>query len=124
LLGLAMLIAVLGIINTLALSMTERTRELGLLRAVGMKRGQVMWMVTVESVVISVFGAILGVVVGVGLGAALYQALRDQGFTAFAVPWGLMATYVVASVLVGFVAAFIPAVRAARLDVLRSIAYE
>jgi putative ABC transport system permease protein len=119
-----MIIAVLGIINTMALSITERTRELGLLRAVGMKRGQVMWMVSVESVVISVFGALLGVVVGVGLGVAVFQALRDQGFTDLAFPWPLMAGYVIASVFVGLVAALLPAIRAAQLDVLKAIAYE
>jgi putative ABC transport system permease protein len=124
LLGLAMIIAVLGIVNTLALSTIERTRELGLLRAVGMRRPQVMWMVTVESVVISVFGALLGIVVGVGLGAAVFQALRSQGFTDLAFPWPLMAIYVVASVFVGLAAALFPAIRAARLDVLRAIAYE
>jgi putative ABC transport system permease protein len=124
LLGLAMIIAVLGIINTLALSTFERTRELGLLRAVGMKQGQVMWMVTVESVVISVFGAILGIVVGVGLGVAVFQALREEGFTDLAFPWPLMVGYLVASVFVGLIAALIPAIRAARLDVLKAIAYE
>jgi len=124
LLGLAMIIAVLGIINTLALSMTERTREMGLLRAVGMRRGQVMWMVTVESVVISVFGALLGIAVGVGLGIAVFEALRDEGFTKLAFPWPLMVAYVIASVFVGLAAALIPAIRAARLDVLKAIAYE
>jgi putative ABC transport system permease protein len=124
LLGLAMIIAVLGIINTLALSMIERTRELGLLRAVGMKRRQVMWMVTVESVVISVFGALLGIAVGVGLGVAVFQALREQGFSDLAFPWPLMGVYVVASVLVGLAAGLLPAIRAARLDVLKAIAYE
>ena len=124
LLGLAMIIAVLGIINTLALSMTERTRELGLLRSVGMKRGQVMWMVTVESTVISVFGALLGVVVGAGLGAAVFQALRSEGFTELAFPWTLMVVYLLASVVVGLIAGLMPAIRAARLDVLKAIAYE
>jgi putative ABC transport system permease protein len=124
LLGLAMIIAVLGIINTLALSMTERTRELGLLRAVGMKRGQIMWMITVESVVISVFGALLGIAVGAGLGVAVFQALQEEGFTELAFPWPLMAGYVIASVVVGLAAALIPAIRAARLDVLKAIAYE
>jgi putative ABC transport system permease protein len=124
LLGLAMVIAVLGIINTLALSMTERTRELGLLRAVGMQRGQMMWMVTVESVVISVFGALLGIVVGAGLGVAVFQAFRDQGFTKLAFPWPLMVAYVIASVFVGLVAGLIPAIRASRLNVLGAIAYE
>jgi putative ABC transport system permease protein len=124
LLGLAMIIAVLGIINTLALSVSERTREFGLLRAVGTRRGQVMWMVTVESVVISVFGALLGIGVGAGLGAAVFQALRDLGFTKLSFPWPLMVGYVVASVFVGLVAAGLPAIRAARLDVLKAIAYE
>ena len=79
LLALAILIAVLGVVNTLALSVLERTRELGLLRAVGLGRAQTMRMVTVEAVVISVFGALLGVVVGAGLGAAVVRALRRRG---------------------------------------------
>jgi putative ABC transport system permease protein len=124
LLGLAMLIAVLGIVNTLALSVIERTRELGLLRAIGLRRSQMMRMVTVESVVISVFGALLGLVVGVGLGAAVVRALEDEGFTEFAMPWGLMGVYLVASAGVGVIAAILPAVRAARLNVLGAIAYE
>ncbi len=124
LLGFALIIAVLGVINTLLLSMVERTRELGLLRAVGMKRGQMMWMVTVESVVICVFGAVLGIVVGAGLGTAVFQALRDQGFTSLAFPWPLMIGYVFASVIVGLAAGLIPALRAARTNVLQAIAYE
>jgi putative ABC transport system permease protein len=124
LLAFAMIIAVLGVINTLLLSMVERTRELGLLRAVGMKRGQMMWMVTVEAVVICVFGALLGIAVGAGLGASVFQALRDQGFTALAFPWPLMVAYVVASVFVGLAAGLIPALRAARTNVLQAIAYE
>jgi putative ABC transport system permease protein len=124
LLGLAMVIAVLGIINTLVLSVLERTRELGLLRAIGLRRGQTMRMITVESVVISIFGAVLGIVVGVALGAAVVRALKDQGFTDLALPWGLMASYLVAAAVVGVVAAIIPAIRAARLNVLNAIAYE
>lgn len=124
LLGLAMVIAVLGVINTLALSMIERTREVGLLRAVGMRRGQIMSMVTVESVVICVFGAVLGILVGIGLGAAAFQAFRDDGLTTLAFPWPLMAAYLVAAVIVGVVAGFIPALMAARQNVLRAIAYE
>ncbi len=124
LLAFAMIIAVLGVINTLLLSMVERTRELGMLRAVGMKRGQMMWMVTVESVVICVFGALLGIAVGVGLGVAVFQALRDEGFTALAFPWPLMLVYVFASVIVGLAAGLFPALRAARTNVLQAIAYE
>jgi putative ABC transport system permease protein len=124
LLALAMVIAVLGVINTLALSMIERTREVGLLRAVGMRRGQIMSMVTVESVVICVFGALLGIAVGTGLGVAAFQAFRDTGLTSLAFPWPLMVVYLIAAIIVGVVAAFIPALTAARQNVLRAIAYE
>jgi putative ABC transport system permease protein len=124
LLGLAMVIAVLGVINTLALSMIERTREVGLLRAVGMRRGQIMSMVTTESVVICVFGALLGIAVGTGLGVAAFQAFRDTGLTTLAFPWPLMVFYVVAALIVGVVAAIIPALLSAFQNVLRAIAYE
>jgi putative ABC transport system permease protein len=124
LLALAMIIAVLGVINTLALSMIERTREVGLLRAVGLRRRQVMWMVTVESVVICVFGALLGIAVGTGIGASVFRALHDQGLTKLAFPWSLMVVYLIASVFVGLVAAFLPALFSSRQNVLRAIAYE
>ncbi|HEY2670110.1 MAG TPA: FtsX-like permease family protein [Rugosimonospora sp.] len=124
LLALAILIAVLGIINTLALSVLERTRELGLLRAIGLRRAQAMRMVTVEAVVISVFGALLGLAVGSGLGAAVVRALRDQGFTVMAFPWARMGLYLVLAAIVGVVAAILPAIRAARVNVLAAIAYE
>jgi putative ABC transport system permease protein len=124
LLALAILIAVLGIVNTLALSVLERTRELGLLRAIGLRRAQAMRMITVEAVVISVFGALLGIVVGSGLGAAVVRALRDQGFTELAFPWTQMVTYLILAGLVGVVAAVLPAIRAARVNVLAAIAYE
>jgi putative ABC transport system permease protein len=124
LLALAILIAVLGVINTLALSVLERTRELGLLRAVGLGRAQTMRMVTVEAVVISVFGALLGLAVGVGLGAAIVRALKDQGITSLALPWTQMVTYLILAGIVGVVAAVLPAIRAARVNVLQAIAYE
>ena len=124
LLALAILIAVLGIVNTLALSVLERTRELGLLRAIGLSRAATMRMVTVESVVISVFGALLGVTVGAGLGAAVVQALREDGIGQLTLPWAQMVTYLVLAGLVGVVAAVLPAIRAARTNVLRAIAYE
>jgi putative ABC transport system permease protein len=124
LLGLAILIAVLGIINTLALSVLERTRELGLLRAVGLGRAATMRMVTVEAVVISVFGALLGVVVGIGLGSATVQALRDEGITRLALPWAEMGMYLGLAAVVGVIAAVLPAIRAARTNVLTAIAYE
>jgi putative ABC transport system permease protein len=124
LLALAILIAVLGIVNTLALSVIERTRELGLLRAIGLGRAATMRMITVESVVISVFGALLGVAVGTGLGAAVVEALADEGFTHLTLPWTDMAVYLVLAAVVGVVAAVLPAIRAARLNVLGAIAHE
>ncbi|MFD9704589.1 ABC transporter permease [Lentzea sp. NPDC059081] len=124
LLALAILIAVLGVINTLALSVIERTRELGLLRAIGMRRAQVMRMITVESVVISVFGAVLGLAVGLALGVATVQALKDQGISEIGFPWATMVQYLVVAAVVGVVAAILPAIRAARLNVLDAIAYE
>jgi putative ABC transport system permease protein len=124
LLGVAMLIAVLGIVNTLVLSVLERTRELGMLRAIGLRRGQTMRMITVESVVISLFGSLLGIVVGAGLGAAVVRALKDKGISELSLPWGLMVGYLIAGAIVGVVAAVIPAIRAARLNVLNAIAYE
>ncbi|WP_433292709.1 ABC transporter permease [Actinoplanes sp. CA-030573] len=124
LLALAILIAVLGVVNTLALSVLERTRELGLLRAVGLSRAQTMRMVTVEAVVISVFGALLGVVVGSGLGAAVVRALNDDGVTKLVLPWGGMALYLVLAALVGVLAAVLPSIKAARLNVLTAIAVD
>jgi putative ABC transport system permease protein len=124
LLALAILIAVLGIVNTLALSVLERTREIGLLRAIGLRRAQAMRMITVEAVVISMFGALLGLAVGCGLGAAVVRALRGEGFTELAFPWSQMAVYLVLAALVGVVAAILPAIRAARVNVLAAIAYE
>ncbi|MFB9236383.1 ABC transporter permease [Plantactinospora siamensis] len=124
LLALAILIAVLGIVNTLALSVLERTRELGLLRAIGLRRSRTMWMITVEAVVISVFGALLGVVVGSGLGAAVVRALRDDGIDRLILPWGQMGLFLGLAAIIGVVAAVLPAIRAARINVLGAIAHE
>ncbi|SBT41903.1 ABC transporter permease [Micromonospora narathiwatensis] len=124
LLALAIVIAVLGIVNTLALSVLERTRELGLLRAIGLRRAQTMRMITVEAVVISVFGALLGVAVGSGLGAAVVRALKDEGIKDLILPWGQMAIMLGLAAIVGVVAAVLPAIRAARINVLGAIAHE
>jgi putative ABC transport system permease protein len=124
LLALAILIAVLGIVNTLALSVLERTRELGLLRAIGLRRAQTMRMITVEAVVISVFGALLGVVVGTGLGAAVVRALHEDGITQLVLPWTQMGVFLGLAAVIGVVAAVLPAIRAARLNVLGAIAHE
>ncbi|MFC4147731.1 ABC transporter permease [Micromonospora mangrovi] len=124
LLALAIVIAVLGIINTLALSVLERTRELGLLRAIGLRRAQTMRMITVEAVVISIFGALLGVTVGTGLGAAVVRALKDEGITDLVLPWGQMGLFLGLAAIIGVIAAVLPAVRAARINVLNAIAHD
>lgn len=124
LLGLAVLIAVLGIVNTLALSVIERTREVGLLRAVGMSRRQLRAMVRWESVAIAVLGAVLGIVLGVIFGVALQSALSSEGLEVLAIPWARLAGFVVLAALVGVLAAVWPARRAAKLDVLRAVTTE
>jgi putative ABC transport system permease protein len=124
LLGLAIVIAVIGIINTLGLSIYERTREIGLLRAVGMIRKQVKRMVRWEAVLISVFGALLGTAIGIFFGWAMVQALSSQGITELAIPGGRLLVYVLVAALIGVAAAIWPARKAAKLDVLSAIAYE
>lgn len=124
LLALSVLIAVLGIVNTLALSVLERTRELGLLRAIGMGRRQVRRMVRVESVLVAVFGGLLGVVVGVGLGVAVTSDLKDQGIGQISVPYAQLLVFVALAALAGVLAAVLPGRRAARLNVLSAIAAE
>jgi putative ABC transport system permease protein len=124
LLGLSIVIAVLGIVNTLALSISERTREIGLLRAVGLGRLQLASVVTIESVLTAVFGTVLGLGVGVGLAATMPTVFADEGFTALVIPWAPLGVLLALAVVVGAVAAVWPAVRAARMDVLEAIAYE
>jgi putative ABC transport system permease protein len=121
LLALSIIIALFGIVNTLALSVFERTRELGLLRAVGMARRQVRSMIRGESVIIAVLGAVLGLAVGVLFGWAIVAGLSDQGITHVVVPGGQLVLYVVLAAIAGVVAAVFPARRAARLDVLAAI---
>lgn len=118
---LAVLIALLGIVNTLVLSVYERTRELGLLRAVGMTRAQVRAMVRWESVVISLIGALAGAVLGIGLGLALSQALADEGIKSISVPGLQVTLYVVLAAVAGVLAAIGPARSAAKVDVLRAV---
>jgi putative ABC transport system permease protein len=124
LLALAVLIALIGIVNTLLLSVLERTREIGLLRAVGMRRRQVRTMIRSEAVILAVFGAVTGIVVGTLLGLALVASLRQQGITETAVPVSRLVLFLVLAALLGLVAASWPARRAARLDVLAAIAAE
>jgi putative ABC transport system permease protein len=118
---LAVIIALLGIVNTLALSVFERTRELGLLRAVGMTRGQVRAMVRWESAVISLIGALSGATLGIGIGLALSQALKDEGIKAISIPTLQVAIYVALAAVAGVVAALGPARSAAKVDVLKAV---
>ena len=124
LLGLAIIIAILGIVNTLFLSVLERTREIGMLRAVGASRWQIRWMVVLESVVIALFGAILGVVLGMIFASALQRTLADQGIDVLEIPWPALVLYLVIAMFVGALAAAWPARRAAKLDVLRAVTTE
>ncbi|MFF0730101.1 ABC transporter permease [Streptomyces chartreusis] len=124
LLGLAIIIAVLGVVNTLALSVVERTREIGLLRAIGLARRQLRRMIRLESVVIAVFGAVLGLALGLVWGVCTQQVLALQGMTALAIPWSTIVAVVIGSAVVGVVAALLPALRASRMNVLAAIAHE
>ncbi len=124
LLGMAILISLFGVTNTMTLSIFERTREIGLLRAVGMTRPQTRGMILSEASIISMFGAVLGVVLGIFFGWAVIRALADEGFNSFAVPWGMLFLWVVALGALGVVFALWPARRAARLNVLDAIKYE
>ena len=124
LLALAVLIALIGIVNTLMLSVFERTHEIGLLRAVGMKRRQIRAMIRSESVILAVFGAVIGIVVGTALGIALVSSLHTQGITDTVVPGSSLVIFLVLAALLGLLAASWPARRAARLDVLAAIAAE
>jgi putative ABC transport system permease protein len=118
---LAVVIALLGIVNTLALSVYERTRELGLLRAVGMTKAQVRSMVRWESVIISLIGATAGAALGIGLGIALSQALKDEGIKAISVPVPQVLLYVALAAVAGVLAAVGPARSASKGDVLKAV---
>jgi len=122
LLALAILVALIGIVNTLMLSVFERTHELGLLRAVGMKRRQIKAMIRSEAVIIALFGAVIGVVIGTALGVAFAASLGQQGITQIAIPYASLIGFLILSALLGLSAAGWPARRAAKLDVLAAIA--
>ena len=122
LLALAIVVALIGIVNTLMLSVFERTHELGLLRAVGMKRRQVKAMIRSEAVIIALFGAVIGVVIGTALGVAFAASLKQQGITEIAIPFADLVGFLILSTLLGLGAASWPARRAAKLDVLAAIA--
>ncbi|WP_249027874.1 ABC transporter permease [Corynebacterium camporealensis] len=122
LLALAVIIAVLGIVNTLTLGVIERRQEIGMLRAVGTQRRQVRTMITLEAVQIAIFGAVMGMLMGLGLGWAFIEVLSGEGLEQATVPWGQLAIILVGSAVVGVVAAIWPAQRAAKTPPLDAIA--
>ncbi|MFF5704474.1 ABC transporter permease [Streptomyces sp. NPDC012794] len=124
LLALAIIVAVLGVVNTLALSVVERTREIGLMRAIGLSRRQLRRMIRLESVVIALFGALLGLGLGMGWGATAQQLLALQGLEVLEIPWPTIIGVFAGSALVGLFAALVPAFRAGRMNVLNAIASE
>src|SRR4029077_21222426 len=119
LLALSVVVSLLGIVNTLVLTVYERTREIGMLRAVGMTRSQVRMMIRYESIVTALMGAALGMAVGIFLALLVTHALSSQGIV-FAVPYLQLVYFVVAAIIVGVLAAIYPARHAARLNVLVS----
>ncbi|MBV7282391.1 MULTISPECIES: ABC transporter permease [unclassified Corynebacterium] len=121
LLALAVIVAILGIVNTLALSVIERRQEIGMLRAVGMQRRQVRIMFYLESAVIALYGAVVGAVVGIAVGCAFLENLKDTGLTAIVIPWGTVGIMLAGSMLVGVLAALWPAATAARTRPLEAI---
>ncbi len=124
LLVLAVIIAIFGITNTLALSVFERTREIGLLRAVGMSRRQVRRMVRWEAIIVAIIGSLLGIVVGMFFGFAVTTALASQGIDVLSVPVAQIIGLVIFGAIAGLFAAILPARRASKLNILESIAYE
>jgi putative ABC transport system permease protein len=123
LLSLSVIVALLGIVNTLALSIHERTRELGMLRAVGMSRRQVKRMIRGESVITAAIGALLGIVLGIAFAAIVSRPLASEGFV-FELPVATLIVVVIVAALAGVLAAIPPARRAARVDVLRAVTTE
>jgi putative ABC transport system permease protein len=123
LLGLSVIVSLFGIVNTLVLTVFERTREIGMLRAVGMTRRQVRRMIRHESIVTALLGAVFGIVIGILLAVLITHALSDEGVV-FAVPYLQLVYFVIAAVVVGILAAILPARRAARLNVLQALQYE
>ena len=123
LLVLCLVVAFFGIINTMALSVLERTREIGLLRAVGMTRNQLKSTIRWEAVIVSIFGALLGIGMGLLLGWAAVVAIPDSFISKVGIPWGSLVVYLVVGGVIGVIAAYFPARRASKLNVLDAISH-
>ncbi|MCL2092228.1 MAG: FtsX-like permease family protein [Micrococcales bacterium] len=124
LIALSLVIAVLGVVNTLALSVLERTQEIGMMRAVGLGRGQLRWTMVIEGVLVASLGAVLGISAGVGIAAVIPSITASQGLGVLSVSWLAVARLFAGAVVVGVVAAVWPAIRAARVPVLQALVYE
>ncbi|MFR9724830.1 FtsX-like permease family protein [Streptomyces sp. MS19] len=122
LLALAIIVAILGVVNTLALSVVERTREIGLMRAIGLSRRQLRRMIRLESVAIALFGALLGLGLGMAWGVTGQQLMALEGMDVLEIPWPTIVVVFLGSALVGLLAALFPAIRASRMNVLNAIA--
>ena len=123
-LSISIFVALFGITNTLSLSVFERTREIGLMRAIGTYRKQIRRMIFIESSIISIFGAALGTSLGIFFAWSLIQTLADEGFTVFAVSISQTALWIGISIIAGVIAAILPAIRASRQNILEAISYE
>jgi len=123
LLAMSVIISQFGIVNTLVLAVYERTREIGLLRAIGSSRRQIRATVRYESVITSIIGAIMGIVVGIVFAWVITTRFAGQGIT-FSIPGGQLVVFLIVGVIVGVIAAILPARRAARIDILQAIHYE
>lgn len=124
LLALSIIIAIFGIVNTLALNVSERTKEIGLLRAIGTSRGQVRGMLAIEAAIISVFGTLLGIVVGTAAGAVIRAAYSENGLNTLSIPWGQLCWFLALSIVVGLAASVSPAGKALKQPVLDAVASE
>ncbi len=121
---LALIIAIMGIANTMALSIFERTRELGLVRAIGMSKPQIWGAIFLESIIVAVFGGLIGIATGVVVGSVASAALPNDLISTPTVPWITLVIYLVVSAVAGMLAAFFPARRANRLNVLEAISHQ